>query len=70
MTPKLFKAADQAGLVLDLLHGGLRPDDHIPDALTGNALIFGNFGKGKVFIIIKVYEIALLLSEHYTVEIK
>ena len=52
MPSELLKAANQAGFVLNLLHGGLRPDNDVPDALPGDALIFGNLRQGEVLIII------------------
>ena len=70
MPPELLKAANQAGLVFNLLHGGLRPDDHIPDALTGNAFVFGNLRQGEVLIVIEIKELLLTVSQEFAVEIK
>ena len=70
MAPELLKAADQAGLVLNLLHGGFSPDDDVPDALTGDPLVFGNLRQGEILIIIEIEELFLTVSQEFAVEIK
>ena len=37
---------DQAGFVLQLGEDGLRPDDYVPDALAGDAVVFGDLAQG------------------------
>ena len=70
MPSELLKAANQAGFVLNLLHGGLCPDDDVPDALPGDALIFGNLRQGEVLIIIEIEKLLLSLCQEFSIEIK
>ena len=65
-----FKTADNTGFVLDLLHGGLSPDDDVPDTLAGNAGVFGDLSKGEVFIIIEIEELLLPLGQELTIKIE
>lgn len=56
----------QAGLVLHFLHDALRPDDHVPDALTGNARVFRDFRKGQVLIIVEIEEFLLPVCQEFS----
>mgnify|MGYP007111737260 CR=1 FL=1 len=66
----LFKALDDAGLVLDLLHGSFGPDDHVPDALTGDACVFRNLCQGKILVVIEIEELLLSVCEELSVKIE
>ena len=69
MGPQRLEAPDEARLVLHLLHDALRPDDHVPDALTGDACVFRDLRKGQVLIIIEVEELLLPLGEKLPIKI-
>ena len=70
MSPHLLEAADQAGLVLHLLHDALCPDDHVPDALTGDAGVFRDLSQGQVLVVVEVEEFLLPLGEEFAVKIE
>ena len=70
MAPHLLEAPDQAGLVLHLLHDALRPDDHVPDALAGDAGVFRDLSQRQVLIVIEVKEFLLPLGEEFAVKSK
>ena len=38
----LHEAPDEARLILQLRHGGLRPDNDVPDALPGDAVVLSD----------------------------
>ena len=63
------EALDEAGLVLQVGEDGLRPDDHVPDALAGDAVVLGDLGQGQVLIIVEVVELLLPGSENVPVKI-
>ena len=65
-----FEPLDDAGLILDLLHGGLRPDDHIPDALPGDARVFRDLRQGQVLIIVEVEKFLLPVGQEFPVKIE
>jgi len=67
--PGLLETADDVGFVLNLRHGCLGPNDHVPHALAGDAVILGNFGQGEVFIIIEVEKLLLPLGQELPVEV-
>ncbi|MPM50880.1 hypothetical protein SDC9_97626 [bioreactor metagenome] len=69
MGAHLLKPADEAGLVLYLLHDGLRPDNHVPNALTGDPRVFRDLRQGEVIIIIVVEEFLLPVSEKFPIKI-
>ena len=64
------KAADDAGLVLQLVHGGLGADDHVPHALPGDAAVFGNLRQRQVLVVVEVKQLALPFGEDVTVKIE
>ena len=70
MSPDSLEPPDQAGLVLHFLHDALRPDDHVPDALTGNARVFRDFRKGQVLIIIEIEEFLLPVCQEFSIKIE
>ena len=63
------RAADEVGLVLDFRHGGLRPDNDIPHALAGDAVVFRDFGQGQVLVIVEVVELLLAVRQQIAVKI-
>ena len=65
-----LKPLDDAGLVLDLLHGGLRPNDNIPDTLSGDARVFRDLRQREVFIVIEIEEFLLPVGEEFSVKIE
>ena len=44
--PGAVVALDETGFFLDFLQGFLRPDDGVPDALTGDVVIFRDLRQG------------------------
>ena len=70
MLAHLEEAADEARLVLHLLHGGLRPDDHVPDALAADAVVLGDLGQAQVLVVVEVEKFLLALGEEFSVKIK
>ena len=64
-----LKTLDDTGLVLDLLHGGFCPDDHVADALTGDACVFCNLCQRKILIIVEIEEFFLPVGEEFSVKI-
>ena len=70
MSPDSLKPPDQAGLVLDFLHDSFRPDNHIPDALAGDARVFRDFRKRQVLIIIEIEEFLLPVCQEFSIKIE
>ena len=64
-----MEAADDARLVLQLGEDGLGADDHIPDALAGDAVVLRDLGQGEILIVVEVVELLLAVGEHVAVEI-
>ena len=60
---------DEAGLVLQVGEDGLRPDDHVPDPLAGDAVVLGDLGQRQVLIIVEVVELLLPGGEDVPIKI-
>ena len=70
MGTHLLEAADETGLILDLLHLVLCPDDDVPDALAGDARVLRDLGEGEVVVVVEVEELLLPVGEELAVEIE
>ena len=56
--------------VLDLLHGGLRPDDDVPDALPGDARVFRDLRQRQILVIVEVEKFLLPVGQEFSVKIE
>ena len=65
-----LEAADQAGFLFDLLHGGLRTADVVPHALAGNAKLIGNLRQGQILVVMQIEALSLLVRQQLPVEIQ
>ena len=64
------KALHEAGFVLQVGHDGLGPDDHVPDALAGDAVILRDLGQGQILVIVQVEEFLLPRGQDLAVKIE
>ena len=64
------KALEQAGLVLQLVHGGLGADDHVPHTLPGDAAVLGDLRQRQILVVVEVKQLALPVGEDVTVKIE
>ena len=65
----MFELCRKAELFFHLIKLSLGTLDSVPYALTGDTLVFGNFGKREIVVVIIIKKIPLLLGENVAVKI-
>ena len=64
-----MEALDETGLVFQVGEDTLRPDDHIPHTLAGDAVIFRDLSQREVLVVVEVIKFLLALGEHIAVKV-